>query len=1522
MFNHPSVKTQRTVEHTRKEQLLSEICALTNQLDALWPVKKPSLRHEAYKVRFLGELMTDSPTTSSALHYPRSHLIAPPLLPSTGLRTQGSRGRSTACPDRGMAPDLQQSAKDPQESSAQDLENARRALDTAARLKGPGRAGNVEQVVVNSIDTASNTSSSGGCGILLDGVNALVDSLPPLVHALDAIAQIHPILSVAVGAFKVVVELEVKRHDNDKKVNLLFLEMRNMMTVLLQLQSVRDNHIGRDGLTIGKRLEDVVEKAAQDIKECANACDAYARKRLLAKVLKAPSWDATLKDYIQRFVDRKAEFSFAISLHTGYGIDRANNMLDTLLTNIHPDGEAFRMDVVLDFFQKAVPREQRILMESIRTVGGPDTVLGERSILQKVVQEERQLVTLSLRASKGVPNQVSSYQDMPHFPAAPSRHFTAASRPSTSAPRPSTTAPSSRQYPRSAETQRLYYAPQSRWPRDIPSEERNDAGYRPTTRYPPTARMPAYQEVPDSMAYSSRYPALRTSRNPPFVGYSFVDGWEMYNALAGQNTGDAGELEQLVRDLAEEPAVAIRRNFEWFERRFALQQRVMLKVIQKVVVRESDRVITTVMAGPHERIIDKRWRGIVKTRHFILAIHDYYTQKFDDQQRASATFPPAISSDDSDDSDAWALPCVDLKHLHRIVEALDVDLSGFITTQEANLFTISRPAGWSVLRWLAYWAVGWQAAMTEYKRRIHVILGLMHKLVSSVRPCRASTLTRDYLPTVKPLADTITGSFCDSSLNSTLSGKFQEFVDQQEATIRERLETANYCLDTLDTLALVNGPSGLERNVFIILYLLLRRHYDIMRVGQKVLLHPEELRDAAASVTVIADAFNFRAQDLAAWFSQRRLIVGIEMEDFACGMYSGVHSGSAYAPSADMEPHLEEDVDDTIPGLSSEEELPETVLRYPPFLEEFYPETDHCMECDDAGVAETLKPLLGQWSGVTTSEFSRTGTVDKPVGDTLPGYQRPSPLATTIFDYHFHASPMDPNQLVATRATPLPLHATRFTVTMEYIGKADDRRATYRMTESWNSNLYPSREIELALAGDGLTLVSGQQGTPSCEVVMKKGLPPEIMVFYPSPTALRENRPRALWRFALDAVLYDVRRSLFTWDFIKQRRDTRRRVVLLLYAQRAYPGIQSDEYEELNRLLSTLPPADNHFYAHMAQEQERFSQLVIVSRCIHPLRSQDQPPTIFERDECAVAHLDSVCRLPTIPCHLFLEASGVGHDFAAFAEKVGLTTAILDELSHAAVMALSRSDVDTLQMQVSDKQQRDDDASDEYRAAPLPPVVSEAALAGGSLDGLAVERDSLSPEHMSTGPFEEAATDPVRSQSSVKSSGPSTPFGHSEGDPSSDTAIDPDPGIPVYPNSKPSKGPIESNGHLKAHVLLLLWKSHPNGPNVRFTDSSSSSAFLDPVSSPAYEPDPSSPMSFPWLDTPTKAMAGHANVKLWEASAAGFNAIASRFDTIEERLQGFEERMAGLDVRLERMNEMLAAVLAGLHGGSACQGKQ
>ncbi len=82
----------------------------------------------------------------------------------------------------------------------------------------------------------------------------------------------------------------------------------------------------------------------------------------------------------------------------------------------------------------------------------------------------------------------------------------------------------------------------------------------------------------------------------------------------------------------------------------------------------------------------------MKARHLVLAIHDYYTQRLDDQQRAldrRSQQQLAIS-----ENELWALEYIDLMHLHHISEALDSDSSGFVTIQEVNRFTVSRPRGW------------------------------------------------------------------------------------------------------------------------------------------------------------------------------------------------------------------------------------------------------------------------------------------------------------------------------------------------------------------------------------------------------------------------------------------------------------------------------------------------------------------------------------------------------------------------------------------------------------------------------------------------------------------------------------------------------------------------------------------------------------------------------------------------------------------------------------------------------------
>jgi hypothetical protein len=151
---------------------------------------------------------------------------------------------------------------------------------------------------------------------------------------------------VAVLAFKTVYTLEQKRRDNDKKIISLYVGMKDMMGALLMyvfpfihgrpltsrsLKDVEnDKLIAPEGTNIEDRLKSLVERTADDIKTCSNVCDAYTKKRLLAKVLLSSLWDMKLLNFVELFATRRKEFEFELTMHSSQGIDKANVKLDAV----------------------------------------------------------------------------------------------------------------------------------------------------------------------------------------------------------------------------------------------------------------------------------------------------------------------------------------------------------------------------------------------------------------------------------------------------------------------------------------------------------------------------------------------------------------------------------------------------------------------------------------------------------------------------------------------------------------------------------------------------------------------------------------------------------------------------------------------------------------------------------------------------------------------------------------------------------------------------------------------------------------------------------------------------------------------------------------------------------------------------------------------------------------------------------------------------------------------------------------
>jgi hypothetical protein len=87
------------------------------------------------------------------------------------------------------------------------------------------------------------------------------------------------------------------------------------------------------------------------------------------------------------------------------------------------------------------------------------------------------------------------------------------------------------------------------------------------------------------------------------------------------------------------------------------------------------------------------WRSGVKARHFVVALHDHFIDKFAeaelpfgtrmesaaDSQPSQTLAIPASPQSYSPSEDRWCLQCMTLPYVPPIVQAFDDDASGFVS---------------------------------------------------------------------------------------------------------------------------------------------------------------------------------------------------------------------------------------------------------------------------------------------------------------------------------------------------------------------------------------------------------------------------------------------------------------------------------------------------------------------------------------------------------------------------------------------------------------------------------------------------------------------------------------------------------------------------------------------------------------------------------------------------------------------------------------------------------------------------
>ncbi|KAJ7433035.1 hypothetical protein B0H11DRAFT_1759383 [Mycena galericulata] len=396
--------------------------------------------------------------------------------------------------------------------------------------------------------------------------------------------------------------------------------------------------------------------------------------------------------------------------------------------------------------------------------------------------------------------------------------------------------------------------------------------------------------------------------------------------------GDGESMKRLLEDarkvlnkeLAEDVDLAFSKHREDFERKLKAQANQLTMVIDSTGNRVISAVIGGLSGGLHTQIKDpdlqklwerQKWKGSADASDFVLAVNEYFASQHSKPvesapvESAPVESAPPVSPTSSvgdyrhkvkkHDGDQWALAYIDLAHLQPLRDVIDTDGSGWISIAEANHFARLRPDGWSLIRWLAFWAAGWQLTVTWYRYRIYNIIVAMLRLVHRVKPANiqaANTyMAGREIYNLEHLLRTTRSAERESMFEDHIQLKnlAREFHELEEEKLKSQLEGLRYKLDNIDTLQLVTGAqsSGLRRievHVYPLLYLLLLRHLAIMQLACVHNLHADEFPTMSTSLATIFRAVDLRMDRLAGMFKSN---VKDEEEGFTHFAFGMVHDG-------------------------------------------------------------------------------------------------------------------------------------------------------------------------------------------------------------------------------------------------------------------------------------------------------------------------------------------------------------------------------------------------------------------------------------------------------------------------------------------------------------------------------------------------------------------------------------------------------------------------------------------------------
>ncbi|KAF5364857.1 hypothetical protein D9757_012745 [Collybiopsis confluens] len=722
---------------------------------------------------------------------------------------------------------------------------------------------------------------------------------------------------------------------------------------------------------------------------------------------------------------------------------------------------------------------------------------------------------------------------------------------------------------------------------------------------------PSYEPTPSRSRRPSRhsgyeYPIPQPpSGQTDYSGYPGPDPSRTYTSAASMPYPmdniemDLQPPQRVINDLKEELKNNIdddlKKNMVVFRRKLDEQRRQLAQVGDEVV-RQGNRLASAIDRGPHDRIYDPGWKLGVPVQEFVHTLHDYYVAQASDSSLVDEQFnkPPLPGSTREDQTIAlqraftaakrraaekWALQHINIKNIVPLGEVFDGDASGYVSVWEANQVASLRPTDWSFLQWLAYWAAGRHFTIWQYRRKIGAIIIAMHKSLEDILPTNTAVVNRylDFMVFVDRILYQIRPY--PEEPDSLFAEQIAAYTRTEEDVMQRKLEALSYEIDGPDTLRLIIGESQIERNLFPLLYLLLKRHLGIIRAGIANVFDREEFFIAEETLDQIFSAVNIRIQTLQ-WLFTNDFSSPIpptpRLQTFAYGMYHNLLEGtSPYMLPVDYDIPKELEVD-------LESIQPVEQLKYP------------APKIVDAP-KDTIRPVkLGDY--VTGVEGSWTGHLFNEDDVPIHGMLDLRVHKWNFSDGVFEGSGDYPQGTISVVGT-IEIQRQQGTVKALLIAKPD-----YRKDQSFKIFLrgklditrYSSSKSTAARSLPPQYTISGEWGYSSNESKVCGS-------FYLSQTPAwahhfrsrivkpgERGRVKSLWDFACSAILHQVyaQKALLRKETVREMLQQLKRGAEMSRYQYLLTDTESfnrRDQKEMNKLLLTCTPWNWRFYRSVAR---------------------------------------------------------------------------------------------------------------------------------------------------------------------------------------------------------------------------------------------------------------------------------------------------------------------------------------------------